>query len=93
MPSVLCRRPDALWRRLTDGVLVLAPDGDGEPLAVLGPAAVVWDLIAEPTPVEEVTSALVGAFGVDESVVARDVSAVIEALEANDLLVTQGASP
>lgn len=71
------RSTTTLWRRTTTGV-VLLPASASEPVRLAGAAALVWDVLEEPTPVSEATELLARACGEDPS----DVRSEIEALLA-----------
>ncbi len=73
------RRPDALWRRLANGVVVLGAEAD-HARAIFGPPAEVWDLIAKPVVIDEIVDQLATRHGADRAVVAADVRTVIDEL-------------
>ncbi len=75
------RRPDALWRRSLDGVVVLPADGDA-PVSLEGTGPALWDLLAEANDVEALARKLAGEHGTDPAVVAADIEPVLEDLEA-----------
>jgi hypothetical protein len=72
----LARRPDALWRRTAEGVVVLGA-GSADVRAVNGPAAALWDLLAAPTELSDAVDSLAASFGADREVVAGDVEDVL----------------
>ena len=75
-----CRRSaTTLWRRTTTGVVVL-PVAASEPVRLTGAAALVWDLLEEPTSTDEATDLRARACGEDRSRVRPDVEAVVEEL-------------
>lgn len=77
--AVWRRSTTTLWRRTTTGV-VLLPAEASEPLRLAGAAALVWDLLEEPTPVSEATEVLARACAEDPSGVRADIEALIAEL-------------
>lgn len=75
----LVRAPGALWRRLLDGVLVLAPDQD-EPLHITAPGDVVWELLAEPITVDELIEELAELYGTPAGTVSADLEPLLATL-------------
>jgi hypothetical protein len=80
----LRRRPDALWRRSLDAVVVL-PAGADEPVTLGGTGPAVWELLAEWRTVESMVEVLAEAFGAAPQVVEADLRPLL------DELVTCGA--
>ncbi len=80
------RAPDALWRRIPAGAVVLARHGD-EPLTLNPTAAALWDLLAAPTTVDEATAALAAAYDADPAIVRADVDLVLARLAAAGVAV------
>jgi Coenzyme PQQ synthesis protein D (PqqD) len=80
------RRADtALWRRTLDGVVVLPIDGRA-PLALRGPAARIWELLAQPLTIEELLEAIAAIYAVERDAVAGEVGwAVGELADAGAL--------
>jgi hypothetical protein len=72
------RSDGAVWRRTMDGIVVLP--GSGEPIALLGPAAGLWELLAEPLTVEEVVTTLAEHYGVDADQVSPEIRATLDEL-------------
>ena len=80
MADVAWRRSGAtLWRRTSSGV-VLLPPGSPDPVQLGGAAALVWDLLEEPTSVAEATDLLARACGEDPSHVRPNVEDVVDEL-------------
>jgi hypothetical protein len=75
------RRPDALWRRSLDAVVVLPP-GTGEPvtLGVTGPE--VWELLAEWRTLDDLAALLAELHEADPVAVAADVMPLLDELIA-----------
>jgi hypothetical protein len=73
------RSVTTLWRRTTTGV-VLLPAEATEPVRLAGAAALVWDLLEEPTPVSEATELLSRACGEDPSGVRTEIEALLAEL-------------
>lgn len=80
------RASDALWRELADGVLLLSPSLP-QPIAVLGPAADAWDLLAEPTDVTDLVTELARRYQGDPDQVRRDLAPVLAELHQSALIV------
>ena len=75
------RRPDVLWRRSLDAV-VLLPAVAEEPVTLLGTGPELWELLAEPRTLEDLAEVLAGLHGVDPAVVRADVAPVLADLVA-----------
>jgi len=76
---VYSRRPDVLWRRSLDAV-VLLPAGCEDPVTLPGTGAAVWDLLAAPATLPELVGTLVEVYGEDPVTVERDVAALLDRL-------------
>jgi hypothetical protein len=85
--GALRRDPRAIWRALPDGVLVLGP-GHRDPVAILGPAAEVWVLLAEPASVATLAATLEARYAGAAAEVRAGVEQVVDALRANHALVS-----
>jgi hypothetical protein len=68
-----------LFRNLPDGVILLSIGG-GDPLFLSGPGALLWNLLAEPTGVEEAAETLAEAHQADPETVRADIEPVIAEL-------------
>ena len=75
----LRRAESTLWRRTLDGVVVLPVDHP-TPLALRGPAAGIWDLLAAPMTLPELLDAISRAYGVDGATVADEVAEAVATL-------------
>jgi hypothetical protein len=75
-----CRAERVLWRRTLSGVVVLPLHGTDEPVELRGPAAGIWELLAEPMTVADLVAAVAAAYGVDEQQVANDVGEALDVL-------------
>lgn len=73
------RSPATLWRRTVAGV-VLLPEHSSDPVQLMGGAALVWDLLEDPTTETEATDLLARACAVEPDRVRADVGAVLERL-------------
>jgi hypothetical protein len=73
------RRPDALWRRSLDAVLVL-PVGTDEPVTLAGTGPALWELLAEPCTVAQLAAVLSEAFAAEPTTVVVDIAPVIDEL-------------
>jgi len=80
------RAPDALWRDLVDGVLLLSPSLE-QPIAVLGPAADAWDALSAPAEFPDVVRQLVERYRGRPADVERDLAGVFAELERSSLIV------
>ena len=80
------RSDRVISRRLPDGVLVLLLP-DGEPELVTGPGGQLWDLLAMPTSVTDLTVALAASYDHDPTVVGHDLRRIIHDLRDRDLVV------
>jgi len=73
------RSEDALWRRLPDAV-VIVPVPDGDPLALEGTGALLWDLLGRPITLEDVAASLAEAHAVGADLVIRDIASLLDDL-------------
>jgi hypothetical protein len=79
--TVAWRRADTiLWRRTLDGVLVLGASEPAEPVALRGPAADIWELLAQPETVAALGAALADGYGVPVERIAPEVQRAVDAL-------------
>ena len=79
------RRPDALWRRSLDAVLVLAAGAD-EPVPLTGTGPAVWELLAEPCTVPQLAAVLSEGFDAEPATVEADLRPMIDELVRLDAL-------
>ena len=79
--TVWRRRDDVLWRRSLDAV-ILFPAGADEPLTLPDTGAIVWDLLEEPAPFDELVATLADVYGVDLTVIAADITPLLDDLHA-----------
>lgn len=85
------RAPDALWRSVARGVLLL--DGADDPATGAGPVlltdpgAALWDALARPRTRPELAAGLAARFGADVGVVDADVAGVLDLLIDRRLVV------
>lgn len=75
----LRRAQGVVWRRTMDGVVVL-PAGAVEPIALLGPAANMWEMLAEPLTATELVAALADHYGVEPDHVTNEIRATLDGL-------------
>jgi hypothetical protein len=78
--DVLVRATPALWRDLTDGVVVLGPAAQ-RPRLISGPAARLWTMIEQPVAFGAVVAALAAAHDVTSDIVRADARKVLRALQ------------
>jgi hypothetical protein len=78
--AVRWRRAEAtLWRRTLGGVVVLPVDRPA-PLALRGPAAGIWDLLAQPMTLRGLLDAIATTYAVDGDAIADEVHQALDAL-------------
>ena len=75
----LRRRPDVLWRRSLDAV-VLLPSGADDVVTLAGTGPALWELLAEWRTVDDLVATLAAAFGAPEGQVATDLAPLLEEL-------------
>jgi Coenzyme PQQ synthesis protein D (PqqD) len=75
----LRRSQGVVWRRTMDGVVVL-PARSVEPIALLGPAANMWEMLAEPLTAAELVAALADHYGVEPDRVTNEIRATLDGL-------------
>jgi hypothetical protein len=73
------RRPDVLWRRSLDAVVIL-PVAAKEPVALAGTGPVLWELLAEPRTTTDLVELLAAACGTPVEQVAADAVPLLERL-------------
>lgn len=83
----LRRRPDVLWRRSPDAVLLLPP-GASEPVTLTGTGLDLWDLLAVPTSSADLARVLAARYGADPADVEADVVPVLDELAGCGALET-----
>jgi hypothetical protein len=74
------RRPDVLWRRSLDAVMVLAPGAD-DVSTFAGTGVAVWELLDTWRSIDALTEILSAEYGADPAVVRADVAELIGRLE------------
>jgi hypothetical protein len=75
------RRPDVLWRRSLDAVILLPPLGD-DPVTLAGTGPAIWELLTAPISVTQLVRLLAVVYGVDRHVIESDVVPVLDELVA-----------
>ncbi len=80
-------RPDVEWREV-EGRIVAMDVRTADCVALNRTGTRLWSAVVEGTSVEQLATALVEAFGLEEEAARRDVDAFVEALRARDLLVS-----
>lgn len=85
------RRPDVLWRRSLDAV-VLLPAGEDEVLTLAGTGPAVWELLAEWRTPDDLAAILADAFKSPLTVVEADLTRLLTELEAHGVLETAADS-
>ena len=90
--GTFCHSRDVVWRRSLDAVLVL-PAGAEEPVTLAGSGPELWELLATPTSMADLASAIAERYGVDAAVVAQDVDATLEHLLKLGVVEERPAEP
>lgn len=85
MDGELQRAPGAVWRRVGDRFLALAP-GRTEPAVLRGVAAAAWHELGEPVSVRDLVGRLAGRYDVAPDDVERDVVDFVAGLREAGLL-------
>lgn len=83
--TVVRRASGALTRRLLGGMLVLAP-GMTEPVRVVTPGEVLWDLLRDAPTIADLVDALAEHYGEDASTVRADMVPFLESLRGRGAL-------
>ena len=78
-PPAFRRRPDLLWRRSLDAVMLL-PAGVDDVITIAGTGVDAWELLDTWRTVEGLTGLLASQYGADPQVVERDLEALINEL-------------
>jgi len=79
------RRPDVLWRRSLDSV-VLLPAGSDDVITVSGTGADVWDLLETERSIEGLVGLLCEHYRGDPAIVALDVEQLVADLAGRGVL-------
>ncbi len=80
------RAQNVLWRRTATSVVIRTIDGRGVTLSATGRA--LWDALAEPRRLSELTDLLHAAFADPSGALDGEVAQTLRQLEANEMLVT-----
>jgi hypothetical protein len=78
-------RPDVLWRRGVDRVLVLAVDGRAI-TELTGTGVALWDVLEEASSDAELAAVLASQFGADLDTVTQDLRAALDDLADRGLV-------
>lgn len=90
--STVIRRADVLWR-IAPGFLAVSTV-DGEALTAGGPAAEIWQLLAQPTTVDELCTQLAARHAIEAAQVRADVTPFLtELIEADYVCIDHVESP
>ena len=89
--SRIRRRPDVLWRRSLDAV-VLLPQGADDVLTLAGTGPAVWELLAEWRTYDDLVECLAVAFGSTPEIVGADLGPLMGELERQGVLQTAAES-
>ena len=81
------------WRQLAEDRAMLLNLDSGEYYELRGAAPYIWIHLDRKTPLEEIAQQLVKVYGIDESRAQKDLSAFMEALNTNGLLVDSESGP
>jgi hypothetical protein len=80
------RRPDVLWRRSLDGVVLLPTDAE-EPVVLSSTGPAVWDLLASPITTDDLVDRLTESYAADRSAIETDVLTLLEDLRMKGVCV------
>ena len=78
-PLAFRRRPDLLWRRSLDAVMLLPPDGD-DVITIAGTGVEMWKLLDTWRTVEALTDLMATHYGADRRIVEPDLEVLINEL-------------
>jgi hypothetical protein len=81
------RDPATLWRRVGDSLVLLAP-GQAQPVGVVGSAGVLWDLLAAPVSVAELSERLADSYGTERADLEASVLETLRALQSVGAITT-----
>lgn len=81
------RDPATLWRRVADSLVLVAP-GRNQPLAVVGSAGVLWDLLVAPLSVAQLSQRLADEYGTERADLEASVLETLQALRAVGAVTT-----
>lgn len=73
------RRDDVLWRVAGDQ-LVLLPPGDQDAVTVSGPGVAIWELLAEPSELDDLVAALTARYAEQPARIAADLRRLLREL-------------
>ena len=79
------RRPDVLWRRSLDAVVLLPARGD-DVLTLAGTGPAVWELLAEWRTTENLVEVLASAYGAPGEQVEADLTPLLARLRGSGVL-------
>jgi hypothetical protein len=85
------RRPDVLWRRSLDAIVLLPPASE-EPVTLAGTGPAVWELLAEWRTEADLVAVLAAAFEVPAERVTADLSSLLTELRALGVVETAADS-
>lgn len=80
------RSPLALWRRTTDGVVLLPPTSS-TPIGLRGSGALLWDIFDEPSSLLEAAELLHEVVGVGVDDLLEDIAPAVRELVTGGVLV------
>lgn len=80
------RSPQVLWRRVAEGVLLLAPDA-AAPMIVTGSGAAIWDLLGSPMDADDVAGRLAELFDTTAERTGEETAPFLAQLAAASVLV------
>ncbi len=87
-----CRAPQALSRRLPDGIMVCGP-GRQEPISLLGSGAELWAALAEPVTVTQLATRLAARYGAEPAQIVIDIEPTLRELQDRHLIVPADPDP
>jgi hypothetical protein len=89
MVGAFRRRPDLLWRRSLDAVVLLPVDAE-EPMTIAGTGVDVWELLDSWRTIDGIAELLADRYDAEPERVAGDVSALVRQLREGGALEEGG---
>jgi hypothetical protein len=90
-PPTVYRRGEVLWRRTGDSVVVLVLES-GEFVTLQASGCDLWDALAEPGSLGDISERLAAIYGAPADQIASDIGPTLEQLERCGALVVTGRS-
>ena len=84
--------PDVLWRRVGNGVLLMAR-ADQQILSLVGSGSDLWRLLTSPRSIHESAAMLAQQYDVPVEDIARDIEPVLASLSSQGILTAETPHP